>query len=530
MGVLIYGGTIYTMEDVDTTVDAVFIENGMISMVGEASLLRERFTDQIKEEWNLNGNAMYPGFVDSHLHIIGHGEKLLRLDLSKMTSAEEVLDALWTKATGLSKDEWLIADGWNENQWEEPRIIQKEELDAISRENPIILTRICRHAAIVNSKALKISKINKETVDPEGGVIVKDNKGNVTGYLLDKAQDLVKDFTPLFTQKQLEYVIELAIKDLLRVGLVGGHTEDLSYYGGFKQTLKAYQEILPKKYKFRAHLLVHHLVFDEMIHHGFRYGDGGEYTSLGAMKIFADGALGGRTARLSEAYEDDPGNFGISIHDHQELETFFKKARKFSFPVAVHAIGDQAIEEVAACMKRIPLSAPRKDRIIHAQVANTNTINKLKETDAVLDIQPSFVASDFPWVQERLGKDRSTRSYSWKTYIENDIACAAGSDAPIEEVNPLLGIQAAVTRKSQIDGKTYNEEEKLSVYEAISLYTKGSARAINHADDRGMIKPGYTADFTVLERDLYQENPENFHQIKVSATIVNGEVMYRKAH
>lgn len=159
---------------------------------------------------------------------------------------------------------------------------------------------------------------------------------------------------------------------------------------------------------------------------------------------------------------------------------------------------------------------------------NKELLETLTKIPVVLDIQPSFVASDYPWVEERLGKQRSSESYPWKTYLDSGIACAGGSDAPIEEVNPLLGMQAAITRRSTIDGNVYGEHEKLSVYEAISLYTKGSANVINHAEDRGLIQPGYVADFTILDQDLFKINPDHFHQVKVKATIVNGEIMYQK--
>ncbi|WP_058307093.1 amidohydrolase [Gracilibacillus massiliensis] len=526
MGTLLFGGTIYSMEDRSSTVEAIYIEDGMIVNVGKETDLRKSY--HITNEHDLKGAVMYPGFVDSHLHIIGHGEKILHLDLSAMESAEEVLQALKEKVEELEPEEWLIADGWNENQWADPRVIAKEELDEISSEHPIILTRICRHAIIVNSIALDLAGITPETVDPQGGKIVRNQIGEPTGYLLDQAQELIKSVMPPITEKKLKQTVEVAIKDLLRLGLVGGHSEDLSYYGGFERTLRAYQEILPVKYKFRAHLLVHHLVFDDMLNNGYQYGSGGEYTTLGAMKIFSDGALGGRTAWLSEPYHDDRSNEGIPIHRRQDLELLFQKARKHKHPIAVHAIGDRAVEEVVTCIKKYPLDNGLKDRIIHAQIMNDNLLKDLTDIPVVLDIQPSFVASDFPWVKERLGEQRTSKSYPWRTYIEKGIACAAGSDAPIEEVNPLLGIQAAVTRRSNIDGEIYGEQERLSVYEAISLYTKGSAYVIDHAHDRGMIKPGFVADFTILEEDLFKIDPDKFHQVDVKTTIVNGEIMYQK--
>ncbi|MFC4403658.1 amidohydrolase [Gracilibacillus xinjiangensis] len=527
MGILWYGGKIYTMKSASDMVEAVYTDNGKIIATGSLKELKETYNGLIDEVFDLEGNVMYPGFVDSHLHIIGHGEKLLHVDLSMMESAEQVLEAIAEKIKGLHNGEWLVAEGWNENQWIDKRIIDKHELDQLSRETPIILTRICRHAVIVNSKALELANLTSATEDPQGGRIVRDKNGEPTGYLLDQAQELVKDVMPSVSQELLEKTTETAIKDLLSKGLVGGHTEDLAYYSGFEPTLKAYQSILPKKYKFRAHLLVHHLVFDEMREAGYTYGDGGEYTTLGAMKIFSDGALGGRTAWLSEPYADDPANVGIPIHSEERLEALVKYAREFGHPIAVHAIGDQAVLQVAKLLKKYPLENNRRDRIIHAQIVNDQVIQLLKEMDVVLDIQPTFVSSDFPWVIERIGEKRAERSYPWKTFLRENIVCAAGSDAPIEEAGPLNGIKAFVTRQSSIDGKVYGHGEQLSVYEAISLYTKGSAYVINHEHDRGIINKGYVADFTILEEDLFTVAHSRIDQVKVTGTIVAGEWMYR---
>ncbi len=528
MGTMWYGGKIYTMRLQEETVEAVFTENGKIIDVGEESFLKDKYKERIDTYKNLNKGVMYPGFVDSHLHIIGHGEKLLNLDLSKITSSKDLIISLQERARNLEDGEWLIGEGWNENQWENPRILHRDELDAIFPDNPVLLNRVCRHAAIVNSKALEIAEIEDSTKDPQGGKIVKDRKGKPTGYLLDQAQELVKKKVPYMTQKKLESIINTAIKDLLRLGLVGGHSEDLFYYGGFAKTLHAYQAVVPVNFKFRAHLLVHHAVMEEVKEAGLTYGDGGAFTQLGAMKIFSDGALGGRTAWLKEPYADDPSNYGLPIHHKDQLEGLIKKARKNNMPVAVHAIGDQAIEMIADLLLKYPLSNNRRDRIIHAQIMNKTLLRKLKQLNAVLDIQPSFVASDFPWVIERLGKSRVKQSYPWKTYLDEGIPIAAGSDAPIEEVNPLLGIEAAVLRKSNLDSEIYNEEQQLSVYEAIHLYTTGSAYVINHEHDRGQISPGFVADFTILDQDLFEVEKNKIHEASVLMTVVDEEIMYQK--
>ncbi|WP_117170574.1 amidohydrolase [Paraliobacillus sediminis] len=531
MGTLWYGGTIYTMKEEGEIVEAIYTENGEIIAGDQIHILKEKYAMFITDYQDLKGNVMFPGFVDSHLHIIGHGEKIIHLDLSKMTSPEQVLVAVKERIHVLDEGVWLIGEGWNENQWEDPRVINKTELDEITTNHPIMLTRVCRHAIIANSKAMELANVDKEVMDPQGGKVIRDKSGELTGYFLDNAQDMVKQAIPDISEKELRNLVTTSVDDLLRLGLVGGHSEDLAYYGvdSFQKTWQAFHAgIDGMARKFRAHLLVHHEVIEDMDEQGLGYGSGNKYVSLGAMKIFSDGALGGRTAWLQEAYSDDKTNYGIAIHRSENIEILIKRARQLEMPIAVHAIGDQAILTIAKLLAKFPLKNARRDRIIHSLVINPGVINALKQINVVLDIQPTFVASDFPWVIERLGKVRANNSYPWKTFLQEGIPCAAGSDAPIEEVDPLLGIEAFVLRKSSLDGAIYNEKEQLSIYEAVSLYTKGSAYVINHEHDRGIIASGYVADFTIFDQDLFKVDKESIRNIKVEKTVVDGTIVYQR--
>ncbi|MEC5421917.1 amidohydrolase [Virgibacillus sp. C22-A2] len=529
MGILWFGGQIYTLENEGEAVEAVFTENDIIKAVGTYEKLYHTYYEQIHQEINLYGKTMLPGFVDSHLHIIGHGEKLLRLDLSQMKSAGEVLEALENRTANLSEDEWLLGEGWNENQWEDTSIIHKSELDKISKINPIMLTRVCRHAIITNSKAIELSNINKNTANPQGGIIVRDKTGSTTGYFLDTAQDLIKKAMPSVSQKYLEQIIRIAVDDLLSKGLVGGHSEDLNYYGGFRKTYESFKNAINGGEKrFKAHLLVHHEVLPAMVEQNLGYLDGTRYVELGAVKIFSDGAIGGRTAWLTEDYADDTGNKGVAIHSRERLEAIVKEARLHDLPIAVHAIGDKAVAEIAEVIQKYPTKNGARDRIIHGQILNEETLELLKELSVVIDIQPSFVSSDFPWVIDRVGENRMQLAYAWKTLLTNHIHCAGGSDAPIEEVDPLLGIQAAVLRKSTYNGEVYSPDERLSVFEAIQLYTIGSAYAINQESVRGIIAENYKADFTILAEDIFQVDPNYIHDIKVEMTVIDGEIVYEK--
>lgn len=526
MGTLWYGGNIYTLEYEDCKVEAVFSKEGRIIETGKYSDLVNQYKEEISKYIDLHGKTMIPGLVDSHLHLIGHGEKLVRLDFSETTNSDEIIQTIKDRTLHLNPGSWIIGEGWNENQLEDQKIIHRNELDEISPNHPVMLKRICRHAIIVNSKALELANISSDTQDPPGGVIVRDSTNTPTGYLLDQAQELVFEVAPTSSKEDLVLALETSIKDCYKKGLVGAHTEDLSYYGGLDKTLHAFDEVLSKGLKFRTHLLVHHLIVDEFQQ---KERDLGEFGEFGAMKIFADGALGGRTALLSFPYHDDPSTTGVAIHTENELALLVKKARSYKMEVAVHVIGDLAFEITLDAIEANPPQDGQHDRLIHAQILRKDLIERAKKLPIILDIQPRFVASDFPWVIDKIGEDRMKSCYAWKTLVEEGIHCAAGSDAPIEPIDPLLGIHAAITRESIYDntGTCYFPEQKLSIYQAVELFTKGSAYAIHHQHDRGMIKKGFVADFTVFDQDIFKQEPDTLLQAKVMMTIVDNEIMYQ---
>ncbi|BCB05256.1 putative amidohydrolase YtcJ [Bacillus sp. KH172YL63] len=511
--------------------EAVFTEGGVIKGLGSSADLEKREGFVIDTVVDLGQKVMFPGFVDSHMHLIGHGETLMRLDLSSMQSKREVLDAVRQKADGMEKGQWVIGEGWNENLWGDAEVITKQEIDGVVPDHPVLMKRICRHAMVVNSLALTHAGIDESTPDPAGGLIERDENGELNGLLKDKAQDLMIDALPGISSEYLVEALTKGIESCWENGLVGGHTEDLSYYGHFKKTYDAFlKTINDGDKKFRAHLLVHHEVIEDWKADGNRFMGGNEFIEFGAMKIFADGALGGRTALLSYPYADDPSTNGVSIHSDERLLELVEKARKYDLPIAVHTIGDQAFENVLNAIEQAPSPHGRRDRLIHAQILRKELIERIKGLPLILDIQPRFVPSDFPWVLERLGHENMKYNYAWKTLLEEGIHCAGGSDAPIEPVNPLLGIHAAVTRTNPLDPErtVYRPEEKLSMYEAISLFTKGSAYACHHEHDRGQIHEGFSADFTVLDIDPFKADHDELLNKVVDMTIVDEEIVYRK--
>lgn len=532
MGTLWHGGTIYTLQTAIDKEEAIYVENGKIKDLGKVEKLRTVYKNEIISEIDLNGGFMYPGFVDSHLHMIGHGEKLIRLDLSEMRSKEEIFSSLYERVKKTNKGEWIIAEGFNENLFKDKTVFHKSELDMISLEHPILLTRVCRHAMVVNSVALKLAEVDEHTPNPDGGVIVKDEEGIPTGYLVDQAQELVKAIVPNVSYEFLTNALSYSLEDLLQKGFVGAHTEDLNYYNGFAETFQTFLNLIDGvENKFRVNCLVHHEVVDEMHEIGYQFGSVSPFVQLGAMKIFADGSIGGRSALLKEPYSDAHETNGVAIQSLEELKQLVLKARIYDMPVAIHAIGDLALQYVLDAIESHPVKNGLRDRIIHAQIIDVELIERLKRLPVVLDIQPRFVATDFPWVVERLGIERVRMSYVWKTFLKEKLLCAGGSDAPIEPIDPLLGIHAAITRrKPEEDHEGYNHEERLTPYEAIQLFTLGSAFAIGEENSRGIIAKGYLADFTVLDRDILNfRHPDEILEANVLKTIVDNSVMYERS-
>jgi predicted amidohydrolase YtcJ len=248
------------------------------------------------------------------------------------------------------------------------------------------------------------------------------------------------------------------------------------------------------------------------------------------MKIFADGALGGRTALLSHPYHDSPDTAGVAIYKLEKLKELVSKARLHHMPVAVHAIGDLAFEYVIESIEEYPPPPGIRDRLIHAQILRQDLIERVKKLPVVLDIQPRFVATDFPWVVDRVGAEYMEYCYAWKTLLQEGLACSGGSDAPIEPVDPLLGIHAAITRSDPDNSPqiSYYPEQKLTSYEAIKLFTSGSAFAINREHDRGILNAGFDADFTIFDHDLLTCASDDILKTNVLMTVVNGEVVYER--
>ncbi|SKB04467.1 amidohydrolase [Sporosarcina newyorkensis] len=511
----------YTMQTEGQTIEALLTENGKITAIG----YYDELEDQAEKSVDLQGAVVYPGFIDNHMHIIGQGEKLLRLDLSRADSSDEMMDMLLRAYPDLPEDEWFIGEGWDENNFTDKKIFTRHELDRVTS-SPMLLKRTCWHAAVVNTKALELAGITKDTPDPVDGVIVRDDNGEPTGLLKEGAMQYVLQLLPEPSETYVTKALQTSVDHLFSVGLTGVVTDDLGYYGDYKTPLNAFKNVLGEERKFRTYLLRHFSVFPQMMDNQATYKE--PWVEPGEMKFFIDGAFGGSTALLSTPYTDEPDNVGTAVLTDEELEECVKLARKYDEAVAIHMIGDLAVEKALDVIEKYPAPIGKRDRFIHVLMLRENLVERMAKLPIVLDIQPAFVPSDFPWVQNRLGTDRLEWSYAWKRLLDKGFICGGGSDAPIEDPNPLLSIHAAIARRKPFEQhEGYLPNQKISRYEAIQLFTSGAAATIGKANSRGLLAVGFDADFTILEEDIFSVETDHIPEISVRMTVVAGEVMYK---
>ncbi|GHH98826.1 amidohydrolase [Neobacillus kokaensis] len=525
-------GNFYTFDAMKPQVEAVVVENGRFIDLGSKEEIMAYWTRYDAEIINLEGKTVTPGLIDSHLHMSAIAINLLSLDVTGVTSKEEMLRKIASKAKTLKPGEWLLGRGWDENLFTDGGIPTISELDYAAPHNPLLIPRICGHAALVNSKAFEICQYHSDMTIPQGGAIVLDEiTKRPNGLILETASEIFKQYIPEYSYEDLKGALRRAIQIAMQKGLTSVHTNDPNFLGGLHTTYRLYDELLNQEgLGLRSNLLIDHEYLDDLKEAGMYTGFGNETLQIGAVKIFADGAFGRRTALLSEAYHDAPDTFGDAMYSNDELYDIIRKARGLSMPIAVHTIGDQALENILDLLDQFPAVSYR-DRLIHVQALRKDLIPRLAVPTRIADIQPRFVVGDFPWVEERLGPERLQLAYAWKTLMESNVICAGGSDSPVEPVDPLLGIHAAVTRKAPGDHHDgWNVNEKLSMHDAFKLFTKMGAYPTNEETIKGTISRGKLADMTVYSHNPFKmENPDELLHTDIEMTVINGNIQYEKS-
>lgn len=529
---ILYNGCIRTLDDNDNIFEAVGIENGKIAFVGTN---KEAIEMECEERVDLKRRLLLPGFVDSHLHMLHYAFVEKSVKLFDCKSVEDAL-SLAKKRLDENKDRpltWLFCRGWNEEHFENPRYPHKDELDELSTEIPIIMVRVCGHIAVCNSCGLDRLKKIKEFSEITRDVDLE------TGLLKENAVQFYYSVLEAPTQEEVEGYIKYSIEKLNECGFTGVQSDDLASLPGKKwrrimdsfNALDSRNELNMRVYE--------QCLFERIedaksfIEEGFRTGQKGEFFTVGPMKLLQDGSLGARTAALNKPYEGHPENTGIAIYTQEELDDLFVFFDQHNMQAAVHCIGDRAMDMVIEAAAKSPYrkqNLKNRHGIVHAQITNSRILNAMKEHDILAYIQPVFIDLDMNMVEPTIGSHRMDKVYAWKSMLDLGIHTSGGSDAPVVSFDAMENIYFAVTMKD-INGlpeEGWIPSEQMSVDEAVKLFTKNAAYASYTEDENGTIEVGKWADFVVLEKNIYEINPDEIKNTKIDMTIVAGKTVYER--
>ncbi|MDW7739830.1 MAG: amidohydrolase [Bacillota bacterium] len=538
MDLIFYNGRVTTLDDSRPFAEAVGVKNGLIAFVGTNRKLSSYKTGKTLAI-DLKGKTMLPGFNDSHLHLAGYALTSAKVDLRDCRNIDQVVDTVKSYIVfhSIKPGDWVLGWGWDHGLFEERRMPDRRDLDRATSEHCLVIMRTCCHICSINTRALMKAGIFESQPYVEGGSIVQDDQGIPTGILKENAMNLVMDLVPGLNKEMLKKLIFKAVQDFVSAGLTSVQTDDLAALGSdmLPTLLDSYRELelegnLPLRINLQL-LLPEITDLDKFIKEGYRNYYNSDFFKTGPLKILADGSIGGRTAFLSEPYYDTGDSCGVAIYQEDELTELVKMAYLNGMQVATHAIGDAAINMVLDTYEQVLSINSHHDprfRIVHASIVDDHALYRFKTLGIIADIQPSFIPTDNSLIDQHLGPRRASWTYRWKDFISNGIRVGGGSDAPVETYEPLAGISAAVTRQNKSGKPTggWHPDQRLTLHEALNLYTSGSAFCSFDENMKGTITPGKFADLLVLSEDIAKVEPKNIRDVKCEMTVVDGKIVY----
>ena len=518
--------------------EALLIEAGRIAAIGTTATIGLRCDTKLID---LKGRSVFPGFIDSHAHFLAWAQSQEAVRLGACRSLDDLRETLKAYAAEhpAPPGGWYQGHGWNHVLMDNV-MPTRHDLDAVVPDIPVYLRRVCGHVAVVNTAALKAAGITGNT-RVEAGVIELGEDGEPNGILKENALDLITQCIPGLEDADLTRLLRKYGPQAAGYGLTEIHSDDLSMFGfDFRRSQEFFLDAarsgdLPFRLR-RQLLLSNKDLLQDFLSEGWRSGDGIPLCQVGPLKLLCDGSLGGRTAFLREDYADAPGERGTALFEQGELDDMILTAHLSGMQVAVHAIGDGALDMCLDAFERAMKQRPMATRhlVVHAQMADDVQLDRMRKLRLGAAIQPCFVPSDRTMALERLGKARAEAGYRWRSMMRKGIVLSSGSDAPIESLRPMLGLHAAVTRTAP-DGRPkdggFSEdgwvpEERLSVAEAIGTYTWNGAWNGHNERRRGEIAPGCDADLVVLERDPFLVPARELADIGIAMTLCGGRVTH----
>ncbi|MCK6617464.1 MAG: amidohydrolase [Cyclobacteriaceae bacterium] len=541
---IIYGGTIYTVNDNQPKAEAVVVRGDKIEYIGSQQEAF-RWKGETTEMINLEGKVMTPGFIEGHGHLMGVGYNELNLDLMDVTSYDELVERVKEAAGKAQPGQWILGRGWHQDKWDvKPERMVKgfqthQKLSEATPNNPVFLRHASGHAAMANAKAMEIAGVNQLAKEQtgkrniEGGEIIIDEQGNPTGIFNERAMSLIARHIPEDNAERDRQALELAIQACWRNGITAFHDAGTS-----RENIELYRSFRNEG-KLGVRLYVMLTGWDrELVHEWMKKGpeiDSAGWLTIRSIKLNCDGALGSRGAWLLEPYSDRPDFYGMATLPMDTVLATSRAALKSGFQVCSHAIGDRANREILdryeMAFKENPSVRDHRFRIEHAQHLHPDDIPRFGKLGVVPAMQAIHMSSDRPWAIERLGEKRIKEgAYMWQSLLKSGAVIVNGTDAPVEPLNPIPSFYASVTRKTlkgQPEGG-YEPEEKMTREQALRSYTLDAAYGAFEEKIKGSIEPGKLADFTIFSTDIMRVPENEILNTQVVMTIVGGEVVFRK--
>jgi predicted amidohydrolase YtcJ len=527
-------GNVYTANDNQAHAQAIAVQGERIVFVG-SNEGAQKFVGKNTRVVDLKGATVLPGFTDSHQHLAGVGAREMTLNLEGIVTLQDFLAAVKQRVDQAKPGAWVTGRGWIETFWKPPVFPTRWDLDKVSPNNPVSLTRADGHASVVNSAALKIAGIGKDTKNPFGGEISKDRKtGELTGMLLDAAQGLVRRHIPQASAADAEQAILLGVQRDLSLGWT-----QIQDAGGSYQDIELYQKLYGEgKIKLRIYKSVHGPgpSAEKLLSGGAVVGAFGNRFNARSIKVVSDGALGSKGAALLEPYNDAHDTSGFLTVKESDLEPMLVMALKNGIQVETHAIGDRAnrfiLDQYEKAFNAVPVAERKvgdpRWRVEHAQVVNPTDIPRFAKLGVIPSMQPSHAIGDLHFAPSRVGIKRLEGAYAWQSFIKSGVVVPGGSDAPVERGEPMIEFYAAVTRKDQkgFTGEGWHPEEAVTRAQALKMFTIWPAYAAFEETLRGSIEVKKLADFTILSADIMKIPEAEILKTRNVMTVIGGEIVY----
>ncbi len=520
---------IYTVDRRHPKAEAVAVIGARIVAVGSRGEI-DSWRGAATRVIDAHGRLLLPGFNDSHVHFTDGGADLAEVQLNDATSAEELKRRLAAQAARTAGGEWILGGAWDETKWSPKQQPTAALIDDVTRNVPVYISRYDGHQGLANSVAMRLAGVSAGTADVAGGVIVRDESAAPTGIFKDAAQELIFKVIPPRSHEQRLADARRALAHAASVGVTSVQHMSAEY-----ADVEVYSELLEKgQLTARIYCAPLETGWQDQARVGMRRAWGSGYLRLGAVKGFADGSIGSRTAALLKPYSDEPDNRGILSAEMQPPEAMRERlmqADAAGLQLRVHAIGDRAISLVLDMFEAIEKANGYHDQrmtIEHAQHTAPEDLERFARLHVIASMQPYHAIDDGRWVEARIGHERARTSYAWRSLLDHGVTLAFGTDWDVAPLNPLLGLYAAVTRAT-LDGRNpqgWIPEQKITLAEAVEAYTLGSAYAEFQENDKGSITAGKLADMVILSDDIFAMRPEAIRNVKVETTIVGGRIVY----